>query len=123
MDNTEDIVSGISREKIVTRMGGNIELADKITAMFISTAPQYLADIEAAVAEKDAEQIQRTAHRLKGALGTLTTEEPYTTAFALENLGRENGVDKADEVYGQLRTQVYSFCHTLSSELKEEAHG
>jgi two-component system, sensor histidine kinase and response regulator len=81
----------IDRELALDRLGGDEELWNEISKLFVQECPQMLRQLQTAVAEGDAHALMETAHSLKGSLGTLGAEEGALLALDLEMMGR-NGV-------------------------------
>jgi HPt (histidine-containing phosphotransfer) domain-containing protein len=67
---------------------GNAMLISKTMALFIKTVPDIMTKLELALQASDSAGVQLHAHSIKGSVGYFTKEEPYTTSFELEKLGR-----------------------------------
>ena len=63
-----------------------------------------LERVSRAVEESDGEELERSAHKLKGAVMCLATAEVTRTAQHLENMGRERNLENAGEVLARPET-------------------
>ena len=77
-----------NRELALERVGGDAELLDEIVGLYLGEYPGLLEQIQAAVNSGDAQQLYRSAHTLKGSLGTLGAEVAQKQAMDLEMRGR-----------------------------------
>jgi PAS domain S-box-containing protein len=79
----------LDREAILARTEGDAELLAEIAELFVRDSRALLEAIRAAVARADGGELERAAHRLKGALATLGAKTAVDIAHRLEGLGRE----------------------------------
>ena len=77
-----------NRELALDRVGGDEELLDEIVDLYLGEYPALLSEIQKAVQSGDAPSLYRSAHTLKGSLGTLGAEEALQRALELEMSGR-----------------------------------
>jgi signal transduction histidine kinase/CheY-like chemotaxis protein/HPt (histidine-containing phosphotransfer) domain-containing protein len=73
----------------------NPELLSEIMRLYLEDSPLRLEDIRAGLARGDAHAVERAAHRLKGATGTLGAAETSSAAYELERLGKEADLEGA----------------------------
>ena len=78
----------LTRESIVARFGGDARLAGQLARMFLKDAPRLLGAVRRAAQRDDSEELGRTAHALKGAVGHFGAQEARAAAARLEELGR-----------------------------------
>jgi HPt (histidine-containing phosphotransfer) domain-containing protein len=69
---------------------GQPDVATQVLGLFVQDAPARLAAIDAAVETGDAARLQRSAHALKGAAGTIGATALHDACRELEELGRQN---------------------------------
>ena len=86
----------------LTRVGGDAELLIEIAELFLRTAPPLLAQIDQAVARRDAGALERAAHTLKGSVGNFAVGEAFQAALKLELLGRSGQLTGVEEAYQAL---------------------
>lgn len=71
--------------------------------------------MRAAVAARDALQIKRTAHRLKGALVSLGAKPSVEASRALELSGAGNDLGTVDALFTKLETEMGRLISVISS--------
>jgi CheY-like chemotaxis protein len=99
----------IDRPSLLKRCLGKEELADKLLAKLHARLGTDLNEIKAAVDAGDAEQLARSAHRLKGAAANLSAEALRAVAGDLEALGRSGDVGAARDVLARLKYEGRRF--------------
>jgi len=104
---------GVNTEETLRRFSGNKDLMEK----FIRKFPQdnTISDLEAAIAAKNYQSIEETAHTLKGVSGNLGFTQLYELSSALVNAVRAKDLATAD----QLCPKVTGRCHTVINILKK----
>jgi two-component system, sensor histidine kinase and response regulator len=99
---------------MLERLGGDEELARQLVELFVSECPRMMAVVRDSIANKDADQIRRAAHAFKGSVGNFTEDAPMTTAFELEQMGRDGQIDLAPALLARLETEVADFLVALN---------
>ena len=103
----------LNRNELMDRLGGDSELFAEVIRLFLEDCPKRLAAIEAAVAERNAEQIRQTAHALKGAAGVISASALFEALQALERIGGEKRVDAAEAAWRLLSSEAANLLETL----------
>ena len=98
---------------VLARVGSDAGLLTEIVALFHSDAPKMLEELRSNIESGDAASLEKTAHRLKGALGTLAARAAREVAEKLETLGREGNVLAAGPELTALEREI----HRLEPEL------
>ena len=101
-----EATSGINRDEMLQRLGGDQALFDDVVALFLEDCPLRLAAIKAAVDARNGEEIRQTAHALKGAAGNLAAGGLFEAAKVLERLGAESRFDAAEGAWRRLATEA-----------------
>ena len=70
------------------RVRGKEALLKEMLATLVRDLPHELAQIDSAITNRDAQAIERTAHRLRGASSTLCAEDLTTVLSKIEDLAR-----------------------------------
>jgi len=96
----------------LNRIGGDEELLREMIDLFISCSGEDLSELEKAMESRELESIRRNAHRIKGSIGNFGTNEAYKAAYALEMCAK-NGGEGADELYSDLRRELYHLTGAL----------
>jgi HPt (histidine-containing phosphotransfer) domain-containing protein len=94
------------REAMLERMGGDADLLGEIVELFLEDGPRVVERLRGAVARGDADEIERAAHSLKGALLNMSANPLAALALELENLGREGELARCGGVLEALETKM-----------------
>ena len=94
-------------------LGSDNELLAQIVELFAETYAETLADLEAAIAAKQAESIRRHAHTLKDMVANLGAKRPAQQAFEIETMGRDDALDGIEDKYELLKGLLSAFHQTL----------
>jgi HPt (histidine-containing phosphotransfer) domain-containing protein len=73
---------------LVDRCLGNLELAGRLVRRLQTYMPQEIEDVEKALSQRDAEQVARTAHSLKGATANVSARGLNRVLEEIERYGR-----------------------------------
>ena len=90
----------------LVRANGDVALLAELSTLFLDETPQTLRAIEGALAACDEVAVERLAHRLKGALLTLSAAPAAKIALTLETTARTNSSAECEPVLGQLATEI-----------------
>jgi two-component system sensor histidine kinase/response regulator len=83
------------------RMGGDRSLLDQLARMFLEDSPGLLGAAATALGRKQAADLQRAAHSLKGLASNFDAHAAASAALRVEELARDG---KLDEAAGALET-------------------
>ena len=86
----------IDKAAALQRLDGDMELLRELVELFLKEASPMLAAARGALARRDAQALQQTAHSLKGAAGNLAATAVFEAAKRLEFMGREGDWTHAD---------------------------
>jgi HPt (histidine-containing phosphotransfer) domain-containing protein len=93
-------------DEALQRVDGDLELLVEIAGIFLADAPGMLADVAAAVGRRDAPDVSRAAHRLKGSILTFSAPAAAAAALSLETAGRDGNLTTADTDLAALTTAM-----------------
>ena len=99
-------VPRFDRASALVRANGDVALLAELSTLFLEEIPQTFGAIEAALAACDDVAVERLAHRLKGALLTLSAERAAKIALTLERMARTSSPAECEAVLGQLATEL-----------------
>jgi HPt (histidine-containing phosphotransfer) domain-containing protein len=85
------------------RVEDDLELLAEMIDLYLSSSPLLLQEIESAVAARDRERINRTAHTLKGLLKNMCATTCAEAALQLEAIGKTGDLTQADELLAALK--------------------
>jgi len=81
---------------------GDRDLLDELAGIFIEQAPDWIAQLRAAVDSGDAEATFRVAHQVNGSVSCFRVAAVRQAAAALEALGRAGSLAGAGEALDRL---------------------
>jgi CheY-like chemotaxis protein/HPt (histidine-containing phosphotransfer) domain-containing protein len=90
------------KAEAMERAGGDEKLLKELLAAFLSEYPPLMAQIRDAIAQRDARRLERAAHTLKGAAGTVAVSAASHAAQRLEIMGRTGDLAGATLVCTEL---------------------
>lgn len=100
---------------ILDRMGGDVELLQEITGIFISEYPHMMNEIRTAIQVGDAGRLQHSAHTLKGSVANFGAQAAVDAALELELMGREGDLRSAPEGLRALELHFAALAPALES--------
>jgi signal transduction histidine kinase/DNA-binding response OmpR family regulator len=109
----------MNRESALEFVGGDPALLAQVIRLYLGDAPSMLERLRNGLANGDAREVERGAHRLKGYFGTLGAAGTVETASRLEALGREGALGRAGEVMSELEDQMARLEQEIRSFLQE----
>jgi len=111
---TADQLLSFNRAVALDRVGGDEELLREVAELYMSEYEDLVAEIAAAVESGSAEMLHRSAHTLKGSLGTLGAEIAAAEALRLEMMGRNHEMAGAQQALVRLHGVLEQFHSELA---------
>jgi CheY-like chemotaxis protein len=106
----EDVASHLRR---TTR--GNEKLMRSLVKTFLKDAPKRISAIHRAIDKDKADELARTAHSLKGALGIFDARKAVAAARSLEAMGRSGSLVGAGAEFRALQRELARLTRDLAS--------
>jgi len=88
------------------RMGGSTELLRKLARLFLGETTGLLDRLNAALQQRQAQELEQTAHRLKGQAATFEARAVVQAAAELERLGRQSQLEPAPRALARLHREI-----------------
>lgn len=107
----------IHREALLERVGGDMDLLKELVDLFLDDSLGLVDRIRQAVTQKDADDLEKAAHGLKGSVLNFEAKSVADIAQALETMGRNRDLTQAQNVVAELEKKV----NELRTELKAMA--
>ncbi len=107
------------KDKALDIIGGDEDLLREIIEIFINDVPQQMSEIKEAVRSRKGDMLEKSSHKLKGAVSNFGENATFKSAFKLEIIGKENRFDDVEEVYGTLVKDVESLTNSLNEIIKD----
>jgi len=95
-----------SKGQTLEGLGGDENLLQEVTQIFLEEAPKHLVSLRLAIAEGDAPAVESIAHSLKGELGYFSVPEIHQLARELEDRGRNTDLRAAAALLPQFEAHV-----------------
>lgn len=100
------MADAINKQTLYDQVGDDPELLLTVVEMFLRDTQDLLASLLDGISRRDAEAVERGAHRLKGSLLTFGAQPAADAAIRLERMGREKQLDGASESFATLRAEL-----------------
>ncbi|OQY99118.1 MAG: hypothetical protein B6D35_10160 [Candidatus Brocadia sp. UTAMX2] len=100
--------------------GNEEEFLKELAEMFIDDFPEQISLIKKAVNSRDSNALEKSAHKLKGAVANFGKNMVYRAVLNLEAMGRENRWDDVEETYGALTREAERLMHALKKFAKSK---
>ncbi|MFZ6773453.1 response regulator [Undibacterium sp. SXout7W] len=96
------------------------EYIEVIGVMTLESLPEYLMNIEKALATLSTEEVHRSGHTLKGLISNFKAQPIMDLAHQVEQLGAANNMEEAQQAYTLISKEAPLFLSALSDYLRAE---
>jgi HPt (histidine-containing phosphotransfer) domain-containing protein len=96
----------IDWEAALHHTAGDRTLMRTMIDVFLAESPKMLDEVRAAIAARDAARLRRAGHSLKGSCGYFAAQRACCAALAIETLGQNGSLDKADSAVEELAREL-----------------
>jgi CheY-like chemotaxis protein len=97
---------GLDEARALESVGGNVELLAEIAGLFLEEYAEQSAIIEVSLEAGDMDTARKAAHRVKGSLGSLGSDDGFEAAKALEFSAKDGDMQAALAAWEKLRHVV-----------------
>ncbi|MEZ0311125.1 MAG: ATP-binding protein [Myxococcota bacterium] len=104
----------IDKGELMGRLGGDEQLVAEVVGMFMHEGPAMLAALQREVSRGEPVAIERAAHKLKGALLSLSAGTAANIAKEMELAARESDVSRAPVMVVHLEQEIDAVYDDLS---------
>jgi PAS domain S-box-containing protein len=94
------------RAAFLEGLGNDTSLARRLVDLFLQDSSRLVADINSAIADRDAERLRRAAHTLKGSVSNFPAATARDTAARMEAIGFDGDFAAAQEVFPMLEKEI-----------------
>ncbi len=101
------------KDETLKRFDGEKEFLAELIELFISDVPEQLSEIQNVADKRSNEELEKSAHKLKGAIANFGQKAAYEAALQLEVIGRENRLDEIEEACDTLMKEVEHLVNAL----------
>lgn len=120
---TSDNPNSFNESVILKHFAEDEDILMEVVTNFLPTVPKILGEIEVAIKEKRAKELEVSAHTLKGSVSNFFVKDLQQLLFELEQMGRRSQFDGALEKFNQARKQLNRLCVDLQSLLSRKKAG
>jgi len=85
---------------------GDKELLCDLSREFFESCDAQIRELKDLIKKGDALQLERSAHRLKGALGNFGMKKAYDLAYKIEKKGKNNSIEGTDKILRELEKEI-----------------
>ena len=104
--NNESSIAAVNFVELLQRFDGDRVLLAELLGIFREDYPGQIRNAQQAVAQKDAAQVERWGHSLKGALGNLSAIRASALAGEFEAMGRSGDLALAGPKLMQVEDEL-----------------
>ncbi len=102
-------------DEALSRVDGDAELLGELSELFIEDCTEVMTAISDAVEIGDGDALMKAAHTLKGSVGNFGAKAAFEAALKLEDMGRNNDLDKATDAFNDLEKEIEKILPALSA--------
>lgn len=88
--------------------------------LFLSELPNYINQLQQAIASRDAETLFLVAHKFKGSCYNIGAIRMITLCEQLEEIGRVGDIGKAEAIESDVKKEVGRLTHALELEKQQD---
>ena len=96
-------------------------ILEQLFEIYRSTAPELLQSLNAAIKDGNCEVIRESAHSLKSSSGNIGARKIFELSAKLEDMGRDENIDGADETLAEIEQLFPKVCELLEQEARRPA--
>ncbi|MBT3354779.1 MAG: Hpt domain-containing protein [Candidatus Scalindua sp.] len=101
------------KDELLKKFDGDEGFLGELIEVLINDVPEQLSGIQKAVDSRNSNDIERAAHKLKGAIANFEEKAAFEAALQLELMGRESRLDGVEEAYNTLVKEVECLVNAL----------
>ncbi len=101
------------KDEILKKFDGEKDFLAELVEIFVNDVPDQLSKIKEDVDNRNGNGLEKSAHKLKGAIANFGQKAAYEAALQLEVIGRENRLDEIEEACDTLTKEVENLVNAL----------
>jgi HPt (histidine-containing phosphotransfer) domain-containing protein len=102
-------------------VGGNVKLLGRVRDAFTSQSPRLIDSMRDSIAQRNSDELYRSAHTLKGAISNFGMGEALDAAIQIERAGRDADFSRAATLLPTLESAVRELEERMSAALAAAA--
>ena len=104
-------------DTIMEAVGGNVKLLARVRDAFTSQSPRLIDSMRDSIAQRNSDELYRSAHTLKGAISNFGMGEALDAAIQIERAGRDADFSRAATLLPTLESAVRELEERMSATL------
>lgn len=109
-------LSAEERARVLQRLGGDENLFRELVEYFVEDSAQILDQMRAAARSRDAAELERAAHSIKGLAANFEGRAAVEIARDIEGLAQSGSIESLEPLIGQLDECVRQLLAVLQAE-------
>lgn len=111
----------VDRTALLALVDGDLILLAELIDMFTPVYLTSFAQLQKAIAEKDASGVRVSAHAIKSLVSDFCAGRAYEVSEELEQMGRRSNLETAKEVSEKLESEVQAMKAALDQLVREKS--
>ena len=112
----------IQWEKVYEKIPGGRSIAPNLAEILSKQVPKLMNEMESSIVQQDAVSLRRSAHTLKGSLGTFCVDSLAELAREIEACGKEANFEKAREPFSKLKAMTPQLLDEVNTYIASESN-
>ncbi len=106
--------TAFNQEALFETYNSDSQMISELVTMYFEDVPEMLTGVKEAINSKSSEDLDHSAHKLKGAVGAFEAHNAREAAYVLERMGKESTWEGVDEAFNNLESEIESLSNDLS---------
>ena len=102
---------------------GEPELRQELAGLFLEDYERQLSKIREFITARDAPELRKEAHSLKGSAGVFRDTGAFGAAFQMEMIGHDAAWDRAEPAWVVLQTEILRLASSLTGLVSHNGTG
>lgn len=102
-------------EALIQKFDGDAQFFKLLVGQLVTLAEKRLSSLNTAIENNDAETVFLEAHALKSEIGNFTNGSAYEIVATLSDMGKNNNLSNARQIFEELNSVVLAFLHDIQS--------
>lgn len=116
---TNKSLEKVDLDVLLNHFGGDMNILEEVIRSYLATLPRYLSEIEVAIKNKNARNLQIAAHTLKGNISNFFLDHITKQCAELEDMGRRNNFSKAESAFSEAKENIEKLSDELNAILSK----
>lgn len=112
--------TSFDQEKFFSNFHGMEDVAIDAIQSFIDAIPRFIAAIDSAIEKNNTDELELSAHTLKGSVSNFYAEPTKQLAWQLEQMGHKKELKNAKAVCAQMKVELAQLKNALGHALVEK---